>query len=466
VKQGDLCGSGCIHADVTDGPHVCRHRDLCSHLVVSSGRYTHIDGEVHRRVPFECYKIGRIAADENSKFITTDAMNDPHIHNHDWARELGLVSFAGYRLLSAIGRPIGVLALFSKRVISGEEDFLLEGLANTAAQVIQGGMTEEALRESEKKFSKLFLASPVHTSVTVLGDGRFLEVNDAFTKVTGYEREEVIGRTTTEIGLWANPKERAKFVKLAKEKGRFRDQRVEFLKKNGNPLIMLWSAERIEIGGEECFISALDDITDREQAEKDLRESEEKYRTILESIEDGYYEVDLKGNFTFVNDSMCKIRGQTKDELIGIGNREYMNPEIAKRVYKIFNQVYRTGKPVKGMEWESIRKDGSIRPVESSVSLMKDTKGEPIGFRGIVRDVTERKRAEEALEESEERFRAIFEQAAVGVGQIETQTGRILRVNQRYCEIAGYTHKRWPEPPLWKPLTRMMWSSPWITSKG
>ena len=91
TKPGDLCESGCIHAKVTEGPHVCRYRDRCLHLMASSGRYTHIDGQVHRRVPFGCYKIGRVAAEEDRKFLTNEAATDPRVHNHGWVKELGLV---------------------------------------------------------------------------------------------------------------------------------------------------------------------------------------------------------------------------------------------------------------------------------------------------------------------------------------------------------------------------------------
>jgi len=135
----------------------------------------------------------------------------------------------------------------------------------------------------------------------------------------------------------------------------------------------------------------------QKKAEEALRESEEKHRTILESIEDGYFEVDTAGNFTFFNDSMCRILGYSKDELMGMNNREYMDQENAKNVYEVFNRVYTTGKPTKGFDWEFIRKGGEKRYVETSVSLMKDAEGQPVGFRGILRDITDRKRAEEAL---------------------------------------------------------------------
>ena len=146
TKPGDRCDDGCVHAQVSEGPHVCRERDRCLHLLASAGRYTHLDGEVHRRVPFGCCKIGRVASGEDAGFITNDVTHDPRVHNHEWAAQLGLASFAGYRLVSAEREPIGVLALFSKRRISNDDDMLLGTIANTTSHVIQRARAEEAVR--------------------------------------------------------------------------------------------------------------------------------------------------------------------------------------------------------------------------------------------------------------------------------------------------------------------------------
>jgi len=142
------------------------------------------------------------------------------------------------------------------------------------------------------------------------------------------------------------------------------------------------------------------DITERKLAEEALRESEEKYRTILETIEDGYFEVDLGGNFTFFNYSMCKILGYPRDELMGMNNRQYTDENIAKKLYQTFNKVYTTGKPDKSFHWPVIRKDSTKRTVAASISLRRDTDGAPVGFRGIVRDITERKRLEARLQQA------------------------------------------------------------------
>ena len=124
-------------------------------------------------------------------------------------------------------------------------------------------------------------------------------------------------------------------------------------------------------------------------------ESEEKYRTVLENIEDGYYEVDLAGNFTFFNNALCKLSGYSKEELRGMNNRQFIDQKTAEEVYAMFHKVYMTGEPSKGFDWHMTRKDGSKRYVEASASLLKNSSGKPTGFRGIIRDITERRKVEE-----------------------------------------------------------------------
>jgi len=147
TSPGDLCEVGCVHATVTEGPHVCRYRDRCLRLIASSGRYTHTDGEVHRRVPFGCYKIGRVASGEEHKFLTNDVQNDSRIHNREWAKEIGLVSFAGYQLRPPGENTLGVLALFSKQNITVDEDAQLDSLSNTITRFIQMARVDEELRQ-------------------------------------------------------------------------------------------------------------------------------------------------------------------------------------------------------------------------------------------------------------------------------------------------------------------------------
>ncbi len=165
------------------------------------------------------------------------------------------------------------------------------------------------------------------------------------------------------------------------------------------------------------LIRAIRHAIDRKRAEAALRKSEEKYRTILENIEEGYFEVDIAGNFTFFNDSLCRLLGYPRDEMMGMNNRQYTDEENAQKLYQTFNKVYRTGEPAKGFDWEIIRKDGTKRYIEASVSL-KNISGQPIGFRGIVRDITERKRAEEVLRTEREKLEMVTQNMGAGLAFI------------------------------------------------
>jgi PAS domain S-box-containing protein len=169
---------------------------------------------------------------------------------------------------------------------------------------------------------------------------------------------------------------------------------------------------------ERCLIDAVAEtlgrVAEHKRAEEALRQSEEKYRTILENIEDGYYEVDLAGNLTFFNDSVCRFLGYSRDELMGVNNPMYTDPENSKKLFQEFNKVYKTGEPVKEFNWEVIREDGTKRFGEVSISLIKDSKGQPIGFRGIARDITERKQAEAEKAEFERQNRQLQKAESLG----------------------------------------------------
>jgi len=176
---------------------------------------------------------------------------------------------------------------------------------------------------------------------------------------------------------------------------------------------------------------------ERKQAEEELRLSEEKYRSILENMEEGYWEVDLPGNFTFFNDSMCKFLGYSRDELLGMNNRQYATPAMAARIFQIFNQVYRSGQPIDIVDYGVKAKNGSKVILEGSVSLMYDKSGQPIGFRGVNRDVTERKKVKEALQQSEEKLARFKKMDSLGLlaGGVAHDLNNVLSGIVSYPEL-------------------------------
>lgn len=179
--------------------------------------------------------------------------------------------------------------------------------------------------------------------------------------------------------------------------------------------------------------------SERGKAEQALKGSEESGWSILANIQEGYYEVDLAGNFTFFNPSMSKILGYAEEEMMGMNYRLYMDKENAEKIFHDFNEVYRTGVSSR-VDYEQIKKDGSKMFVETSVALMRDSSGQPTGFQGIVRDITERRRMEEMLHESEERYRYMIENSSDLIQSVDHK-GRIIFVNPAWREALGYTEE-------------------------
>ncbi len=145
-----------------------------------------------------------------------------------------------------------------------------------------------------------------------------------------------------------------------------------------------------------------------------LREQDEKYRTIIENIEEGFFEVDLTGNFTFFNHSVCNITGYSAGELLGMNNREYTTPDNANKMFNIMNKVYTTAEPSDVTDIEIIRKDGTTITVELNAYLVQDQEGNPIGFRGVVRDVSQRLRAAMEKRKLENQLQQAQKMEAIG----------------------------------------------------
>ena len=304
----------------------------------------------------------------------------------------------------------------------------IAGVIANAQLFIERKQAEQALRSERDKFRGMLLA--INDGVDIVNKDYIIE----------FQNELLRERFGDKIGekcyaAYMGLGEPCHYCSIQEAIQTGSATRIELVGKDGRNYELNSSPFR-DVDGEVKVIELVRDITERKQAEKALRESEEKYRTIIENIEDGYFEVDVAGNFTFFNDSLCRILGYSRDEMMGMNDRQYTDQENAKKLYHAFNKVYRTGEPTKGFDWEVIRKDGTIRFIEASVSLIKNSKGQPTGFRGIVRDITDRKQAEETLRQSEERYRTLVEESFDGIW-IQKRF-KITFANRRFYEMLGY----------------------------
>jgi len=335
--------------------------------------------------------------------------------------------------------------------------FTAAPVKDKAGEVIAAVETLEDITErkqAEELFRTLSESSPV--GVYIVQDGKFQFVNSQFQRYTGYSENELLGMESLQLVI---PEDRNVVKRNAMNmlKGeRSSPYEYKIANKRGKVRWILETVTSVQYGGRQATLGNYMDITERKQAEEALRQSEERYRTILEEMEDSYFEVDLAGNLSFVNDATCHNLGYSREELTGMNYRTFTAVKNAKAVYKAFNQVYRKGKPAKDLlSWDIVRKDGSIGFVEASILPLRDYMGEVIGFRGVGRDVTERKQAEEALRDSEEKFRSIIEQSTDGVILIDEQ-GKIIVWNQAEEQITGLKRDAVLGQPSWEVMSQLV----------
>jgi PAS domain S-box-containing protein len=304
--------------------------------------------------------------------------------------------------------------------------------------VTQRKWVENTLRVSENKYRTLIENIPQKIFLKDK-DGIYISCNNHYAQDLKIELNEILGRTDFDF----YPKELAeKYTvddKRILEVGKTEELEEKYIQDGQevwvNTVKTPVKDEKSNIIG---ILGIFWDITERKQAEEALIESEEKYRTILENIEDGYFEVDIAGNFTFFNDSLCQILGYSRDEMMGMNNRQYTDNENDKKLYQAFNKIYSTGEPTKEFDWEIIRKDGTKRYIEASISLIKHISPQPIGFRGIVRDITERKRAEKEMAEVQEQLLQSQKFEAIGqlAGGIAHDFNNLLMVIKGYNQLS------------------------------
>ncbi len=270
------------------------------------------------------------------------------------------------------------------------------GRIGIARDITSRKEVETALRESEEKFRVLADSTP--TAIMLYQDDKWVYANPAAQEISGYPQDELLRMNFWDI-VHPDYKDLIKQRGEDRQKGKPAERRYEFkiICKDGREKWVDLSGASTIMGGKPAGIISVIDITDRKRSEEAMRISEEKYRNILENIEDIYFELDLAGYVVFFNDQLCRISGYTKEELQGMNFKNFAKPPWQKYLYEKFKDIYKTGKPVKQLEWEAITRGGESICIEISVTLKKNVEGKPTGFHGIARDITERKRLEAQL---------------------------------------------------------------------
>lgn len=277
-------------------------------------------------------------------------------------------------------------------------------------------------------------------AVTRRSDGRFVDMNPTFEHVLGWSREEALGRTPVEIGIWEDPDHRQRILERVAGEGTVSNEPVTFRTRGGRPYDGLINVELVIEDDVEYVFSMIQDITAHNELKAAARRAEERFRSIVENATEGIYQSTADGHLLSANPALARLLGyDSPQELLrevnDIGRQFYVDPGMRKRLSDRLISQGQVGE----QEFQLLRRDGRTIWVSENARAVRDHRGSLMYFEGTLVDITERKRAEQALKLSEQRYRTLVDQSQDGV--FLAQDGRYVYVNQAFAHMLGYSKR-------------------------
>lgn len=321
-----------------------------------------------------------------------------------------------------------------------------DGVAIWFSDITERKHAEEDLRKSEQWFSTLFNKAAFGVVLSHLPNGIIVDVNPEVERQLGYTRQEMIGKTTVELGVNSDPETRERIITELQQHGFVHDLDMKVVKKDGSTAFILINIDHIEIGGKKYSLWTARDITERKQTEEKLRESEEQYRFLLDNTSDFIARFDRNGVMKFGANASREFHGYELAEIINTSAFERIHPKDRDEAQMKLKSAIETGNEER-VEYRLKHKNGEYIWVEAVGKRVFNSQREPEVII-VQRDITERKQAEEELRESEDKFKHIFDHSIIGKS-ITKPSGEV-QVNQAFCDILGYSSeelqkRRWQE---------------------
>lgn len=318
------------------------------------------------------------------------------------------------------------------------------GVTVFAKNVTEGKQVEEALKESEEKFSAAFKSSPYAITITQPEDGHFIEVNDAFCRMTGYTREESLQNASIAMGLWVNTEDRVLVINKLLEGEKVEELESKFRKKNGEIITGLLSSQFIPVKNKTYIFSSINDITKRKEDEKAQKESDQLKSELLGRLNEaqhsaliGSWEWNMKENTVWWSDETYHIFGVSREDFIpGFeANGKFIHPDDLGLYSKSFEHSLQTGEPL-NIDIRLTNGNGKLKFCRSQGQVVMDDSGQPLRFTGTIMDITSQKRADEALKQSELRYRSLLTNLEAGV-VVHAPDTSIIMTNPKAAELLG-----------------------------
>lgn len=312
---------------------------------------------------------------------------------------------------------------------------------------------ERELQVSEAKFAAVFYGGVDYMGISRVQDGRFIEVNPAFERVTGYAREAVIGRSALDLGLWPDPAQRAEAVRHVRRDGYVRDLPITLRRKDGSLIECLLTSYVVEIAGDEAAVSIVRDMTEAYAKERALAESEARFRRLIEVAPEAIL-VHTGNRYIYANPAAIALLGVTRPaQLLGKDALAIVHPDSRPLVRERIAAHERGEEVPRGVEQRWLRIDGT--PVDVEVTALPFELGDKRAVYVMARDVTEARKQQRSLRESEQRFSAFFHASPVAtVVSTMEESHRAVDVNDAWVRQFGYPReavvgRNGPELGLW-----------------
>jgi two-component system cell cycle sensor histidine kinase/response regulator CckA len=339
------------------------------------------------------------------------------------------ISWTGLQLtgLHKSGAEIPLEISFGEHVRDGKHIF-----TGILRDVSERNRIEQALRHSQEKYAKMIHSSPDAVTLRSLPDRRYVEVNEGFTRLTGYTAEEVVGKTPSEVGIWSDNPSHVEVLEKLQRDDEVRDVEFEFRTKGGEHRYGTVSATRLTVGTDSYMLSISRDITERKKAEERLSQ----LAAIVDSSFDAIIGKTLDGTIVSWNAAAETVYGYSAAEVVGRSIDLLAPAEQRREVDQLLDRLAH-GEKIEHRETTRIRKDGQKMTVAVTLSPIRDASGKIVGASAISRDITERRRVEQDLRRSEARFASLVQDAPYGIYRV-TSDGQFLQVNPALVRMLGY----------------------------
>ncbi len=309
-----------------------------------------------------------------------------------------------------------------------------------AQDITEQKKAEQAVREREEWFRRL--ADTTSTAIFIYQGERFVYANKATEELSGYTNQELLSQRFWDV-VHPDFRELVRERGLARQRGEAVPNRYEFpiVRKDSTARWIDFTAGKIDWQGQPAAIGTAFDITERKLVEQALRENEQRYRSIVENINQAYYEADRRGIFTYCNPGLLIISGYSAEELLGTVSYRLIADEDRRKVIAQYERWLKEKRTDMAMEFRVQTKSGRIFWVEQVTHVEFDEQGNFVKATNVLRDIDERKRAEETLRQSEQKYRQLFESANDAIMIFEPEGEVILDVNRKACEVYGFTRE-------------------------